>query len=234
MYHIPLASAETQMPAEQLVGLDYIVSDQKANLDASVARYVQPLAVAGAKATEFAIFGCLSEENKFVQVREGAGGAELEIPKIRTMHDVAQGAEMDINRYSSRIVNKRALLARVIGLDELPQWNLVASGEMSMVGPRPLLRTCRDSFSRLGEEGGLPTEEVEEWRELLDIAKPGLFGKSNAMKHRRGFNEYTPTASVKIIKADLQYKNRASLGVDIRTVLFSVGTTLVEGVKSLK
>jgi lipopolysaccharide/colanic/teichoic acid biosynthesis glycosyltransferase len=216
------------------MGLDYIVSDQKADLDASVARYVQPLARAAAMATELAIFGCVSEDNLFIQTREGVNGTQIELPKIRTMRAVEQDAEMDIDRYSSRIVNKRALLARVVGLDELPQWDLIASGELSMVGPRPLLRASRDKFSMLVEEAGVASEKVDEWRDFLNVAKPGLFGKSNAMKHRRNFDEYTPKASARIIDADLQYKRRASIGVDVKTVLFSVGTTLIEGVRSLK
>lgn len=217
-----------------LIGPAYITSEQKINLYTSVARMVLPFAKAGAAITELAIFGSLNEDHHFMQVREGAYGAELEVPKVRTMRNVAEGSDMDIDRYSPRIINKRALLARVIGLDELPQWALVASGEMSMVGPRPLLRESLDKFSKLGEEGGIATDEVEEWRDFLAFARPGLFGKSQAMKHRRGFDEYTPGASAQIITADLQYKRRASVALDIRTALFSTANNFIEGVKSLR
>ena len=199
-----------------------------------IGKAVLPFARAGSVATELAIHGSLDDSHYFKQLREGVNGTQLELPKIQTMHVPEQGKELDINRYSSRIMNKRALLARVIGLDELPQWELVAAGDMSLVGPRPLLIESKDRFSSLAEEYGMPVEEVEEWREFLGVARPGLFGKSQAMRHRRRFNEYTPAASAAIINADLSYKKNATVGIDLRTALFSATATATEGVKSIK
>jgi lipopolysaccharide/colanic/teichoic acid biosynthesis glycosyltransferase len=73
----------------------------------------------------------------FRQVRPGLGGAPFEVLKLRTMRDAVdpQGRPLpDTERLTSL-----GKFLRNTSIDELPQlWN-VLRGDMSLVGPRPLL-----------------------------------------------------------------------------------------------
>lgn len=112
----------------------------------------------------------------FRQARIGAGGRRFEILKFRTM---VKGADREKARFAhlskhatgdSRMfkiaddprVTRVGRILRRLSIDELPQLVNVARGEMSLVGPRPLI----------------PSEDrhVEDWgRSRLDL-RPGMTG----------------------------------------------------------
>ncbi|HEX8239464.1 MAG TPA: sugar transferase [Allosphingosinicella sp.] len=73
----------------------------------------------------------------FRQVRPGLGGRPFRLVKFRTMLDArdADGKPLD----DSRRLTRFGRFLRATSLDELPElWN-VLKGDMSLVGPRPLL-----------------------------------------------------------------------------------------------
>ena len=73
----------------------------------------------------------------FKQLRPGRSGVSFEIIKFRTMQN-AVGRDSNLLLDSERLTSLGRLL-RSTSLDELPElWN-VLKGEMSLVGPRPLL-----------------------------------------------------------------------------------------------
>jgi len=73
----------------------------------------------------------------FKQVRPGLGGQPFEMLKFRTMTD-ARDADGELRPDSDRLTDFGRWL-RATSLDELPElWN-VLRGDMSLVGPRPLL-----------------------------------------------------------------------------------------------
>ena len=112
----------------------------------------------------------------FRQPRVGAGGREFSIVKLRTMVEGADDqkhAFAHLNKHASgdarmfkipddpRVTRVGRLLRRV-SLDELPQLFNVLRGNMSLVGPRPLIPS--------------EDEQVEAWgRSRLDL-KPGMTG----------------------------------------------------------
>ena len=81
----------------------------------------------------------------FVQERPGRGGRIFKLYKFRTMRDAygADGKPLPDRERMSDFGN----LLRKLSLDELPQLLNVLKGDMSLVGPRPLLTAYLDRYT---------------------------------------------------------------------------------------
>ena len=81
----------------------------------------------------------------FVQERPGRGGKIFRLYKFRTMRDAygADGKPLPDRERMSGFGN----LLRKLSLDELPQLLNVLKGDMSLVGPRPLLAAYLDRYT---------------------------------------------------------------------------------------
>jgi sugar transferase EpsL len=136
----------------------------------------------------------------FVQQRPGLGGKPFRLYKFRTMRD-AIGADGRSLPDSDRLTDFGRRL-RASSLDELPELVNVLRGDMSLVGPRPLLLRYLPLYSR--EQGR--RHEV----------RPGLTGLAQV----RGRNAVTWEEK---FKQDLWYVENWSLWLDIcilaRTVI---------------
>jgi len=78
----------------------------------------------------------------FRQVRPGIGGKPFMLVKFRTMRDPGPEMMSDAER-----LTRFGRFLRRSSLDELPElWNIL-KGEMSLVGPRPLLMQYLDRYS---------------------------------------------------------------------------------------
>lgn len=87
--------------------------------------------------TSFAIWATLGAPILFRQSRPGLGGRPFTIYKFRTMRSPRPG-EVWFRTDASRLTSLGRFL-RTTSIDELPElWN-VLRGDMSLVGPRPLL-----------------------------------------------------------------------------------------------
>ena len=73
----------------------------------------------------------------FAQTRPGLNGAPFRFYKFRTMNDARDGAG-ELLPDAARMTSFGQLM-RKFSLDELPQLFNVLKGDMSLVGPRPLL-----------------------------------------------------------------------------------------------
>jgi lipopolysaccharide/colanic/teichoic acid biosynthesis glycosyltransferase len=82
------------------------------------------------------------------QRRVGKGGADFELLKLRTMVHGAEhmGAGLAVDEGDPRITRVGSLLRRW-SLDELPNLANVVRGDMSLVGPRPTVRTQVDQYT---------------------------------------------------------------------------------------
>lgn len=146
----------------------------------------------------------------FAQQRPGLGGRVFRIYKFRTMTD-ARGADGELLSDSERLTRFGALL-RSTSLDELPElWN-VLKGDMSLVGPRPLLVEYLDRY----------TPEQARRHEV----RPGITGWAqvngrNALSWEDRF------------ELDVWYVENRSLLLDVKILAMTVWTVLRrEGISS--
>jgi lipopolysaccharide/colanic/teichoic acid biosynthesis glycosyltransferase len=96
--------------------------------------------------TAIAVWKKLGSPVFFSQLRPGLGGRPFRIIKFRTMLDATDGAGNPLPD-DERLTPFGAMLRR-ISLDELPELINVLKGEMSIVGPRPLLMRYLPLYSR--------------------------------------------------------------------------------------
>jgi lipopolysaccharide/colanic/teichoic acid biosynthesis glycosyltransferase len=88
-------------------------------------------------AASLAIIATMGRPVFFTQVRAGRDGKPFRIVKFRTMRAPTAGEEM-LHTDAQRLTNVGRCL-RKTSIDELPElWNVLV-GDMSLVGPRPLL-----------------------------------------------------------------------------------------------
>ena len=140
----------------------------------------------------------------FRQTRVGLHGEDFEVLKLRTMVVDAegQGAGYAVAEGDARILRIGDFLRRT-SIDELPQFWNVATGEMSLVGPRPTLRYQVEQYD-------------ERQRRRLDVT-PGITGW--AQIHGRASLPWAER-----IELDVWYVEHQSLKLDLSIMLRTVGT----------
>jgi lipopolysaccharide/colanic/teichoic acid biosynthesis glycosyltransferase len=137
----------------------------------------------------------------FVQARPGLHGRPFHIVKFRTMRN-DRGPDGRPLPDEARLTRFGALL-RSTSVDELPElWNVIR-GEMSFVGPRPLLTEYVDRYS--------PAQARRH-----DV-RPGITGLAQV----RGRNAITWHEKFAL---DVEYVERCSLSLDIRILFLTIWT----------
>ncbi len=138
----------------------------------------------------------------FWQQRPGAGGRPFKLFKFRTMRSAH-------DRYGHRLSDEERLstighLVRRFRLDELPQLYNILVGEMSFVGPRPLL----------------PVDQSSEFAARLAV-RPGLTGWAQI----KGGRELAASDKAAL---DIWYVKNASFSLDVK-IIFGTLRMLVLG-----
>jgi lipopolysaccharide/colanic/teichoic acid biosynthesis glycosyltransferase len=139
----------------------------------------------------------------FQQCRSGLGGKAFTLLKYRTMTD-ARDATGNVLPDPQRQTSLGNLLRRT-SLDELPELINVVRGEMSLVGPRPLLMEY------------LPYYTSREMRR--HVVLPGITGLAQV----RGRN---CTTWEQRFKNDLEYVDSLTLYSDFKIVLCTIRTVM--------
>jgi len=135
----------------------------------------------------------------FRQLRPGLNGRPFEILKFRTMID-ARDAEGRPRPDGERLTRFGSFL-RATSLDELPELLNVLKGEMSLVGPRPLLMQYLDRY----------TPEQARRHEV----RPGITGWAQV----NGRNAITWEEKFRL---DVWYVDHQSLWLDLRILALTV------------
>ena len=140
----------------------------------------------------------------FVQERPGKGGEIFKIIKFRTMTD-----ECDANGKllpDEKRITKVGKFVRSTSIDELPQfWNVLV-GDMSLIGPRPLLVQY------------LPLYSKEQARR--HEVRPGIYGWAQC--HGRNSLSWSEKFAL-----DVWYVDHCTLMTDIKIVLITIKKVLV-------
>lgn len=146
----------------------------------------------------------------FRHTRPGLGGRPFELLKFRTMRNLRPGEEM-LATDAQRITRLGRFL-RETSLDELPTLLNVLRGDMSLVGPRPLLMRYLDRYS------------PEQARRMA--VKPGVTGWAQV-------NGRNATTWQERFANDVHYVDHRSLLMDLK-ILLQTALTVVrrEGISA--
>lgn len=135
----------------------------------------------------------------FKQERPGKNEKIFKLYKFRTMTDERDG---DGNLLSDEIrLTKFGRMLRATSLDELPEAFNILKGDMSVIGPRPLLVSYLPYYT-------------EEEKHRHDV-RPGLSGL--AQVNGRNFVDWDHR-----LQFDVQYVNHVSLKMDVGIILSTV------------
>lgn len=136
----------------------------------------------------------------FRQTRPGLHGEPFEMLKFRTMHPASPGRDDDASR-----MDPFGAWLRSTSLDELPSlWNVVR-GDVSLVGPRPLLMRYLDRY----------TAHQARRHEV----RPGLTGLAQI----NGRNAITWEDRLRL---DVEYVDRCCLSLDLEILARTLGLVI--------
>lgn len=163
------------------------------------------------------IFGLIAMQGNpfFIQLRPGKKGKDgkeriFKLIKFRTM-DNRKDKEGNLLPDDMRL-NKYGRILRSTSLDELPELFNILKGDMSLIGPRPLLVKYLVRYS-------------EEQRKRHDV-RPGLTGYAQAY----GRNSLTWEEK---FEKDVYYVNHISLLLDMKIIFKTIFVVLKrEGISS--
>lgn len=158
----------------------------------------------------FAIIGLVSIAVQgrpviFSQKRYGKDGKAFSIYKFRTMK--TSSPLMASNDIDDAYITKWGKILRKTSIDELPQLLNVLKGDMSLVGPRPLI---------------VEEKEIHELRSENGIYKvrPGITGWAQV----NGRDDVSVSEKVTL---DKYYVDNLSLGLDIKIFFKSISSVLL-------
>lgn len=138
----------------------------------------------------------------FRQTRVGQGRSTFSILKFRTMVDrageVEQATAKVVTAGRDPRITRSGRFLRASSLDELPQIVNILRGEMSLIGPRPIIPAQLEA---------IPADRMDRFE-----VRPGLTGLAQ-VRGRRGLDWLDQLA------LDSEYVRRCNLWLDIQIVL---------------
>lgn len=135
----------------------------------------------------------------FVQARSGLGGRAFRMVKLRTMTEACD-AHGRLLPDAARVTRLGRLLRRS-RVDELPGLIHLLTGEMSLIGPRPLLPATVAAMGEAGQQRGRILPGLTGWAQVNGNA---LLSQGQKLAH------------------DLWYIDNRSLGLDLLILVRTV------------
>lgn len=156
----------------------------------------------------------------FGQQRVGRDGRLFRLLKFRTMR-IEDCDDSGLTQTQANDARQTALgrFLRTTSLDELPQlWNIIV-GDMSVVGPRPMVE---------GQQAaGRDYRETVPYYDYRQLMRPGLSGWAQANGLRGPTSEYGPAK--RRIDHDCAYIQNFSLALDVRIVARTITREFLTG-----
>lgn len=172
-------------------------------VDASIALAVLPFALPLIGVVWLLVRTTLGSPAFFWQWRPGLAAKPFQLVKFRTMSD-ARDTKGDLLSDAERLTRLGHTL-RALSLDELPQlWNILR-GDMSIVGPRPLLLSYVPLFSPAQARRHEVRPGLTGWAQVN--------GRNNLDWERR-------------LAMDVWYVDNRSFGLDLQIIFKSIAVVL--------
>lgn len=142
----------------------------------------------------------------FWSERVGRDGRTFWMPKYRTMSDGAPLSPREVLEGADAHITPVGAWLRRSALDELPQLWCILKGDMSIIGPRPLLPNDPGVAAR------------RQFPDAISV-RPGLSGLAQVV----GRNSVSPRRKARL---DAFYARRASVGLDLQIFWRTAGIVL--------
>lgn len=195
-----------------LQGQEWLQSAQKRRFDVACAIGSLPLVGPVTAAGLALAAGQHGGRPVFYQQRIGKAGEPFTIYKLRTMPHGTPETKSD-GHYDHRATQiGRAL--RILRIDETPQLLNVLRGEMSIVGPRPLVPV---HIEQILDE--LPTHIQQPWLRARQSCRPGMFDPYAVSTYVHDAED----SALARAEADIAYATEASARHDIATIIAAAG-----------
>ena len=156
----------------------------------------------------------------FLQKRTGLDGLEFDIFKFRSMRaDAGDATGVKQTTANDDRVTPIGRFIRATSIDELPQlWNIL-KGDMSVIGPRPMVR------GQLA--GGTAYRQAVPYYDYRHLVRPGLSGWAQA-NGLRGPTTDADSARQRV-DHDCAYVQNVSVMLDIRIILQTIRREFLTG-----
>lgn len=156
----------------------------------------------------------------FLQKRTGLGGHEFDILKFRSMRtDAGDASGVQQTKENDDRVTPIGRFIRATSIDELPQLLNILKGDMSVIGPRPMVR------GQLA--GGAPYRDVVPYYDYRHLVRPGLSGWAQANGLRGPTTDIV--AAKQRIDHDCAYVQNVSVMLDIRIIFQTIRREFLTG-----
>jgi lipopolysaccharide/colanic/teichoic acid biosynthesis glycosyltransferase len=159
-----------------------------------------------------AIFVTMNGKVIYQQKRIGKDNQEFWLYKFKTMRDTIESANNNSLAHDSDRITSLGKILRRFRLDELAQFYNVLIGNMSIIGPRPLVPEEQDDFIKKFAKDA-PIYQMRHW------VYPGITGW--AQVHQGHTTEVNETKEK--LCYDIYYVKHFSFGLDVKILIMTIG-----------
>lgn len=199
---------------ESLTGENWIKSNHKRRQDVALAIASLPLTLPLTLGAAGAVRWIDRMSPVFRQNRLGLAGNTFTIFKLSTLGQIDHEGTRSGGYNDSRATRLGRVL-RVVGGDELPQIYNVLKGDMSLVGPRPLVKSDVQHM-----EETLSPSEFSEWYRAYTACRPGIISNYSVLTHRP--DPLIPNTYHNRAASDVEYYELASMERDYQVMFDAI------------